>query len=167
MSLSRDQIIQTAIALADARGIEAVSMRSIADKLGVRAMSLYHYVKNKAELLDGSGKVVVSSMPVVKASAKSYKLRLTCKTTKADIDSGKAAIEKVLVTTDDGKVHTIMVNKKLKDIAKPGGNPGQPGNPGNPGNPGDSRGSSGGGCDAGVSGLALAFGAALLLKRKA
>ncbi len=40
--------------------------------------------KPKAELLDGSGKVVVSSMPVVKASAKSYKLRLTCKTTSRD-----------------------------------------------------------------------------------
>ncbi len=134
--------------------------------------------KPKAELLDDSGKVVVSSMPsVVRASAKSYKLRLTCKTTKADIDAGKAAIEKVLVTTDDGKAHTIMVNKKLKDIAKSGGkpgqpnpgqpNPGQPGNPGQPDNPGDSKSSSGGGCDAGWSGLALALAAALLLKRKA
>ena len=52
--------------------------------------------KPKAELLDAGSKIVVSSMPVVKASAKSYKLRLTCKTTKADIDSGKAAIKKVL-----------------------------------------------------------------------
>ncbi|WP_299302790.1 hypothetical protein [uncultured Fretibacterium sp.] len=97
--------------------------------------------KPKAELLDAGGKVIVSSMPpAVRAGAKSYRLRLTCRTTKADIDSGRAAIEKVLVATDDGKVHTIMVNKKLKDIAKPGGNPGQPGNPGNPGqpdNPGD------------------------------
>ena len=62
MSLSRDQIIQTAIALADARGIEAVSMRSIADKLGVRAMSLYHYVKNKAELLDGMHERLIYEM---------------------------------------------------------------------------------------------------------
>ena len=122
--------------------------------------------KPKAELLDAGGKVVVSSMPLVKAGAKSYKLKLTCKTTKADIDAGKAAIEKVLVTMDDGKVHTIRVNKKLKDIAKPGGNPGQPGNPGNPGNPGDSKGSSGGGCDAGVSGLALALVGAFLLRKK-
>ena len=127
--------------------------------------------KPKAELLDAGGKVVVSSVPsVVRAGAKSYRLRLTCRTTKADIDSGRAAIEKVLVATDDGKVHTIMVNKKLKDIAKPGGNPGQPGNPGNPGqpdNPGDSKSGSGGGCDAGVSGLMLAFVGALLLRKKA
>ena len=123
--------------------------------------------KPKAELLDGSGKVVVSSMPVVKAGAKSYKLRVTCKTTKADIDAGKAAIEKVLVATSDGKVHTITVNKKLKDIGKPGqpGNPGNPGQPGQPDNPGDSKG--GGGCDAGVGGLALALVGAFLLRRKA
>ena len=98
--------------------------------------------------------------------------RSTCRTTKADIESGRAAIEKVLVTTDDGKVHTITVNKKLKDIARPGGNPGQPGDPGNPGqpdnpgNPGDSKGSSGGGCDAGVSGIMLVLVGALLLRRK-
>ena len=124
-------------------------------------------------------KVVVSSMPLVKAGAKSYKLKLTCKTTKADIDAGKAAIEKVLVATSDGKVHPIKVGRKLKDIAKPGGNPGQPGTPGNPGNPGqsgnpgqpgnpgDSKKSSGGGCDAGFGGLALALGVAFLLRRKA
>ena len=138
--------------------------------------------KPKIELLDAGGKVVVSSMSsVIGASVKSYKLRLTCKTTKANIDSGKATIEKVLVTTGDGKVHTITVNKKLKDIARPGGNPGNPGQPGNPGNPGqpgnpgnpgqpgnpgDSKGSSGGGCDAGVSGLALALVGAFLLRRK-
>ena len=74
--------------------------------------------KPKAELLDAGGKVIVSSVPsVVRAGAKSYRLRLTCRTTKADIDSGRAAIEKVLLTTGDGKVHTITVNKKLKDIA--------------------------------------------------
>ena len=124
--------------------------------------------KPKAELLDASGKVVVSSVPsVVRAGAKSYRLRLTCRTTKADIESGRAAIEKVLVTTDDGKVHTITVNKKLKDIGKPGqpGNPGNPGQPGQPDNPGDSKG--GGGCDAGVGGLALALVGAFLLRRKA
>jgi len=128
---------------------------------------LSHTIRDHIIEVDGSGKVVVSSMPVVKASAKSYKLRVTCKTTKADIDSGKAAIEKVLVATSDGKVHTITVNKKLKDIGKPGhpGNPGNPGQPGQPDNPGDSKG--GGGCDAGVGGLALALVGAFLLRRKA
>ena len=62
MSLSRDQIIQTAIAIADVNGIEAVSMRSIAGRLGVKAMSLYHHIKNKTELLDGMHERLIYEM---------------------------------------------------------------------------------------------------------
>lgn len=50
-ALSRDRVLDAAIALADAEGIGAVSMRRIAASLGVEAMSLYHYVKSKDELL--------------------------------------------------------------------------------------------------------------------
>lgn len=41
------------MAIADEGGIEALSMRSIATKLGVEAMSLYHHVANKEDILDG------------------------------------------------------------------------------------------------------------------
>lgn len=50
--LSVEQITHTAIRLADAEGLTAVSMRRIAEKLGVSAMSLYTYVPGKAELID-------------------------------------------------------------------------------------------------------------------
>ena len=46
------QIAQVAIAIADAEGLGAVSMRRVADELGVGTMSLYTYVPSKAELLD-------------------------------------------------------------------------------------------------------------------
>jgi AcrR family transcriptional regulator len=49
---SVDQIAHTAIAIADAEGLPAVSMRRVADRLGVTAMTLYAYVPSKAELLD-------------------------------------------------------------------------------------------------------------------
>jgi AcrR family transcriptional regulator len=49
---SRADIANTAIAVADAEGIEAVSMRRVARELGLGTMSLYHYVRNKDELLD-------------------------------------------------------------------------------------------------------------------
>jgi AcrR family transcriptional regulator len=51
-TLTLDRIVATAIAIADAEGLEAVSMRRIATALGVGAMSLYRYVPGKAELLD-------------------------------------------------------------------------------------------------------------------
>jgi AcrR family transcriptional regulator len=53
MKLSRERILDTAAALADAHGIEAVTMRRLADELGVEAMSLYHHTPNKAAILDG------------------------------------------------------------------------------------------------------------------
>jgi AcrR family transcriptional regulator len=48
---SREQIAATALAIADADGFEAVSMRRIAAALGAGTMSLYRYVATKAELL--------------------------------------------------------------------------------------------------------------------
>jgi AcrR family transcriptional regulator len=50
-SLRREEIAAAAVALADAEGVEAVSMRRIASELGVGTMTLYHYVKTKEELM--------------------------------------------------------------------------------------------------------------------
>lgn len=50
--LTLDRVVATAIEIADAEGLEAVSMRRIAAMLDVGAMSLYRYVPGKAELLD-------------------------------------------------------------------------------------------------------------------
>jgi AcrR family transcriptional regulator len=51
-ALSRDQIVRAAIAVADAEGAEAVSMRRIARELNAGTMSLYWHVGSKEELLD-------------------------------------------------------------------------------------------------------------------
>jgi TetR/AcrR family transcriptional regulator, tetracycline repressor protein len=52
-SLSRARIIERAVEIADAEGIEAVSMRRIASDLGATPMALYNHVANKDELLNG------------------------------------------------------------------------------------------------------------------
>jgi AcrR family transcriptional regulator len=49
---SREDIAAAAIAVADAEGIDAVSMRRVAAELGLGTMSLYHYIRSKDELLD-------------------------------------------------------------------------------------------------------------------
>jgi AcrR family transcriptional regulator len=51
--LTRERILRGAVDLADATGIEAVTIRSLADALGVKPMALYHHVANKDEILDG------------------------------------------------------------------------------------------------------------------
>ncbi|MGC5321116.1 TetR/AcrR family transcriptional regulator [Micromonospora arida] len=50
--LSREKIAATAIRLADAHGLDGLSLRKIAKELGVGPMRLYDYVINKSELLD-------------------------------------------------------------------------------------------------------------------
>jgi len=51
--LNRDLVLRTAVEYADRHGLEALSMRKLADELGAGAMSLYHYVPNKTDLIDG------------------------------------------------------------------------------------------------------------------
>lgn len=51
--LSRERILRAAVALADAEGIEALTMRALASELQVEAMSLYNHVDTKDDLLDG------------------------------------------------------------------------------------------------------------------
>ncbi|POH58501.1 TetR/AcrR family transcriptional regulator [Arthrobacter glacialis] len=51
--LSRERVLHCAVGIADAQGMAAVTMRSIAAELGVKPMSLYYYVANKGALLDG------------------------------------------------------------------------------------------------------------------
>jgi AcrR family transcriptional regulator len=51
--LSRERVLRAAMALADEHGIEAVTMRRLAQELRVEAMSLYHHVKGKDDIVDG------------------------------------------------------------------------------------------------------------------
>lgn len=60
--LSPARVHHAAMALADARGIEAVTMRAVAEALGVEAMSLYKHVASKDALLDGLVEQVIAEI---------------------------------------------------------------------------------------------------------
>lgn len=60
--LSSARVLQAAVALADEAGLEAFSMRGLAQALGVVPMALYKHVANKEELLDGMVDVVFSEI---------------------------------------------------------------------------------------------------------
>lgn len=51
--LDRERVVTAAIALADEAGMSGVTMRAVAKRLGVEAMSLYNHVANREALLDG------------------------------------------------------------------------------------------------------------------
>ena len=60
--LTRERVLAAAVEIADTDGIEALTMRSLAERLGVEAMSLYYHVANKAALLDGVADLVVAEI---------------------------------------------------------------------------------------------------------
>src|ERR1043165_9533546 len=68
MALSRERILDAALALLDRDGLEALSMRKLGEALGVEAMSLYNHVPNKAALLDGIHELILTSVPAPPAT---------------------------------------------------------------------------------------------------
>ena len=50
--LNRERVLQSAIAIADSAGIGALTIRSLAQALGVKPMAIYYHVANKDEILD-------------------------------------------------------------------------------------------------------------------
>lgn len=60
--LSRERILQAAVDLADADGIDGLSMRKLAHSLGYEVMSLYNHVANKDDLLTGMVDLVASEI---------------------------------------------------------------------------------------------------------
>ncbi|HEX2416611.1 MAG TPA: TetR family transcriptional regulator, partial [Micromonosporaceae bacterium] len=60
--LTKAQVFQAAVRVADEGGIAALTMRKLAQELGVEAMSHYHHVADKDEVLAGMADVVVSEI---------------------------------------------------------------------------------------------------------
>jgi AcrR family transcriptional regulator len=62
--LSRDRVLQAAVALADADWMEALTMRNLARTVDAEAMSLYRHVRDKDDILDGIVDLVYAEIPL-------------------------------------------------------------------------------------------------------
>lgn len=62
VALSRERVLRGAMHVADAGGLAALTIRSLAAELGVKPMSVYHYVANKDEIIDGIVDMVFSEI---------------------------------------------------------------------------------------------------------
>lgn len=60
--LTRDRVLAAAVGVADSGGLESLTMRRLAQELGVEAMSLYYHVVNKEAVLDGIVEVVMNEI---------------------------------------------------------------------------------------------------------
>ena len=62
LPLSRERVLECAVALADESGLAALTIRTLARSMGTKPMSLYYYVANKEEILDGIVDMVFSEI---------------------------------------------------------------------------------------------------------
>jgi AcrR family transcriptional regulator len=62
LPLSRERVLRAAMELADAGGLGSLTMRRLAQELGVEAMTLYYYVANKDEILKGLVEIVMEEI---------------------------------------------------------------------------------------------------------
>lgn len=64
IALSREIILKTALTILDESGIDALSMRTLAKCLNVKAMSLYNHIKNKEDLLNGVVEIILQEVRI-------------------------------------------------------------------------------------------------------
>src|SRR5687768_17834618 len=76
-SVTVDQVVDAALALADDEGLAAVTMRAVAERVGVSAMSVYTYVPGKPELLDLMVDARYARMTRVPWAGEPWRTRLT------------------------------------------------------------------------------------------
>lgn len=62
LPLHREKVLNAAIQFSNKHGLEALSMRKLADQLGVKAMSLYNHVANKDDIIDGMVELVAEQL---------------------------------------------------------------------------------------------------------
>lgn len=65
--LTRERVLRSAIELADEDGLDALTMRRLADRLGVEAMSIYHHVRGKAAVVSGACDLVFEDVAALAA----------------------------------------------------------------------------------------------------
>ncbi|HET6954828.1 MAG TPA: TetR/AcrR family transcriptional regulator C-terminal domain-containing protein [Acidimicrobiales bacterium] len=63
--LTRDRVLRAALDLVDREGLDALTMRRLGRELGVEAMSLYGYVQNKQDLIEGVVEQIFRQMPLI------------------------------------------------------------------------------------------------------
>ncbi len=73
--INREAILRASLAIADERGLEAVTMQAVASALDVTPMALYRHVASKADLLDGLVESLLTGFPLP-ADGLAWDLRL-------------------------------------------------------------------------------------------
>ena len=109
--LTRERVLRAAIALADERGVQELTMRKLAKELGVEAMSLYNHVAGKGDLLDGMIDLVFAEIePPATAGDWKAELRKRASSTRAALLRHRWAIGEM-----EGRTSHGLANLRIHD----------------------------------------------------
>jgi len=119
--LSRERVLAAAVALADEGGVEELSMRRLAKKLGVEAMSLYNHIANKDQLLDGMVDFVFSEIEPPSARADwRQEMRKTAASTRDALNRHRWAVGLLDARPNPGEANVRLYEAALACLREAG-----------------------------------------------
>ena len=114
ISLSRDAVVAAALPLLDEVGIDGLSMRALADRLGVKAASLYWHLRDKQQLLEMLAEAVLDAVEVPVSTAPwRGQVESACERLAASLRDRPAAAVVVL-----GALPVAQRSRLVRDLAR-------------------------------------------------
>ncbi|MFL5681487.1 MAG: TetR/AcrR family transcriptional regulator [Chloroflexota bacterium] len=118
--LTRESVVARALEIGTAEGLEAVSLRRLAQDFGVTPMALYRYVRDKQDLINAMTEVVLEGIDVTAGLAREMtwteRLRLAIDNYKAQLDARPLALPLSIAYTGDGPPSFWRVLEQLLAI---------------------------------------------------
>jgi AcrR family transcriptional regulator len=121
-ALSRAVIVAAALAVADRQGLDAVSMRRVADELDTGASALYVYVKNRDDLLAAMFDHAMAEVASAPLPDGGWRDRLTALLLDSiTAASGHGGLARVALTTIPDGPNAVVVTERVRTLLAEGG----------------------------------------------
>jgi AcrR family transcriptional regulator len=121
-ALSRAAIVEAALAVADRQGLDAVSMRRVADELETGASALYVYIQNRDDLLDAMFDHAMAAVAGADLPEGKWRERLASLLLKSiSTASGHGGLARVALTTVPSGPNAIAVTERVRALLAEGG----------------------------------------------
>ena len=121
-ALSRTAIVQAALAVADRQGLDAVSMRRVADELQTGASALYVYVANRDDLLEAMYDQAMAGVAAAILPEGGWRERLSGLLLQSiSAASGHGGLARVALTTVPAGPNAIVVTERVRSLLAEGG----------------------------------------------
>jgi AcrR family transcriptional regulator len=123
-ALSRAAIVQAALAVADRAGLDAVSMRRVAEELDTGASALYVYIRNRDDLLEAMFDQAMAPVAAAELPGGDWREQLTSLLLAAiAAASGHGGLARVALTTVPDGPNAVAVTARVRELLAEGGLP--------------------------------------------